>query len=46
MATKQIIRIEVTWAGWQKVRLNALIVWLSSITDLEITRLTVKEVKK
>lgn len=47
MATKQIIEIEVTWTGWKKLRLNALIAWLSNLSDdLEISRISVKEKKK
>lgn len=46
MATKQIIQIEVTWDGWRKLRLNPLIAWLVNLENLEIKRITVKEVKK
>lgn len=47
MATKQIIVIEVTWSGWHKLRLNALIAWLASQGEnLEIQRLVVREPKK
>lgn len=46
MATRQIIQIEVTWSGWKKLRLNSIIAWLANTTELEINRITVKEVKK
>lgn len=46
MATKQIIRIEVTTSNWKTIRLSALIAWIASITDMDITRLEVKELKK
>ena len=46
MATKQVIEIDVTWSGWSKLNLSALIVWLGNLNGLEINRISVKEVKK
>jgi hypothetical protein len=47
MATKQVIEIDVTWSGWKKLKLNALLAWLSNVSpELEINRITVREVKK
>lgn len=50
MATRQVIQIEVTWSGWNKLKLEALIAWLAATSmnskDLGIHRLVVKEIKK
>lgn len=44
--TKQIIKIDVTWAGYKKLRLNWLIKKLAEIEDLEIERLSITEPRK
>lgn len=50
MATKQVIQISVTWSGYSRLKLGALIAWLAETSnnsnDLDIKRLEVKEVKK
>lgn len=44
--TKQVIQIDVTWAGYKKLALKWLIRQLALQDDLEIERLSIREVKK